>query len=224
MILSSPQFSLTQRALFSSHQLASTHLIEALLNIFIDIEFTGESMEFEDKFRECVCVGWVVCVCVCVCVCVRVCVCVCVCVWCVHVCVCVCVCVLSTRVEYVIYQFSGCLLTKIKLKALLYQHLPRTWENCASPQHHFCWGFYLQIVIVVAPDICPVDIVVILWLSGCLRCWHNTVYIVQSTDYTFVCVQNTACPCMMYLSTCGPYHRTDQALTICVKRYTTEIH
>ncbi len=52
--LSSPQFSLTQRDLFSSHKLASTHLIEALLNIFIDIEFTGESMEFEDKFRECV--------------------------------------------------------------------------------------------------------------------------------------------------------------------------
>ena len=63
--LSSPQFSLTQRDLFSSHKLASTHLIEALLNIFIDIEFTGESMEFEDKFRECVWgvrgVLWVVC-------------------------------------------------------------------------------------------------------------------------------------------------------------------
>ncbi len=41
-----------QKECFSSHQLARGHLIEALLNIFIDIEFTGESMEFEDKFRE----------------------------------------------------------------------------------------------------------------------------------------------------------------------------
>ncbi len=91
--LSSPQFSLTQKDLFSSHKLASTHLIEALLNIFIDIEFTGESMEFEDKFRECVWrvrgVLWVVwgvwCLCACE-ECVR-------CVWylwCVCVCVCVC--------------------------------------------------------------------------------------------------------------------------------------
>jgi len=38
--------------LFESHQLASDHLLEAVLKIFIDIEFTGESMEFEDKFRE----------------------------------------------------------------------------------------------------------------------------------------------------------------------------
>lgn len=46
-----PSFSDTQRELFSSHKLASAHLIEALLRIFIDIEFTGESMEFEDKFQ-----------------------------------------------------------------------------------------------------------------------------------------------------------------------------
>jgi len=37
--------------LFESHQLASDHLLEAVLTIFIDIEFTGESMEFEDKFQ-----------------------------------------------------------------------------------------------------------------------------------------------------------------------------
>lgn len=40
-----------QRGVFESHDLASRHLIEALLRIFVDIEFTGESMEFENKFR-----------------------------------------------------------------------------------------------------------------------------------------------------------------------------
>lgn len=40
-----------QKALFESHLLASSHLIEALMTIFVDIEFTGESMEFEDKFQ-----------------------------------------------------------------------------------------------------------------------------------------------------------------------------
>ena len=38
--------------MFESHEVASRHLFEALLKIFIDIEFTGESMEFEDKFRK----------------------------------------------------------------------------------------------------------------------------------------------------------------------------
>lgn len=36
--------------MFESHSLACKHLVEALLIIFIDIEFTGDSMEFEAKF------------------------------------------------------------------------------------------------------------------------------------------------------------------------------
>ena len=117
MILSSAQFSLTQRALFSSHQLASTHLIEALLNIFIDIEFTGESMEFEDKFRECVCVGWGVCgegvssvrgg-------------------WCVHVCVCV-------PPEYV--------------KALLYQYSENGKIVCSSLHNIIFWASVYKLLL-----------------------------------------------------------------------------
>lgn len=38
--------------LFSSHHLANKHLIAALMSIFVDIEHTGESMEFEDKFSK----------------------------------------------------------------------------------------------------------------------------------------------------------------------------
>ena len=41
-----------QGDLFSSHHLASKHLVSALLSIFVDIEHTGESMEFEDKFSN----------------------------------------------------------------------------------------------------------------------------------------------------------------------------
>ena len=44
------QFLESQRSLFESHSLACKHLVEALLIIFIDIEFTGDSMEFEAKF------------------------------------------------------------------------------------------------------------------------------------------------------------------------------
>ncbi len=51
------QFSEAQKKIFESHEVASSHLIEALLEIFIDIEFTGESMEFEDKFRESTCLS-----------------------------------------------------------------------------------------------------------------------------------------------------------------------
>ena len=38
------------RLVLDSHSLAKTHLLSSLLSIFIEIEFTGESMEFEDKF------------------------------------------------------------------------------------------------------------------------------------------------------------------------------
>ena len=37
---------------FASHTCATKYLLPALMSIFIDIEFTGESMEFEDKFRK----------------------------------------------------------------------------------------------------------------------------------------------------------------------------
>lgn len=46
------QYSDSQREVFASHHVATQHLLPALMTIFIDIEFTGESMEFEDKFRE----------------------------------------------------------------------------------------------------------------------------------------------------------------------------
>ena len=46
------QFPDSQRSLFESHKLACEHLVEALLIIFIDIEFTGDSMEFEAKFGK----------------------------------------------------------------------------------------------------------------------------------------------------------------------------
>lgn len=39
-----------QKEVFSTHRLAGGHLVTALLSIFVDIEHTGESMEFEDKF------------------------------------------------------------------------------------------------------------------------------------------------------------------------------
>ena len=35
-----------------SHSIASRYLFQSLLTIFIDIEHTGDSMEFEDKFRK----------------------------------------------------------------------------------------------------------------------------------------------------------------------------
>ena len=38
--------------MFANHRFASEHLLQALMSIFIDIEFTGESMEFEDKFSK----------------------------------------------------------------------------------------------------------------------------------------------------------------------------
>ena len=38
--------------LFESHDVARQHLIQALMAIFVDIEFTGDSMEFEAKFRK----------------------------------------------------------------------------------------------------------------------------------------------------------------------------
>ncbi|XP_011405143.2 PREDICTED: ubiquitin conjugation factor E4 A-like [Amphimedon queenslandica] len=40
-----------QRALFEQHEIAIRHLFPSLLMIFIDIEHTGDSMEFEDKFQ-----------------------------------------------------------------------------------------------------------------------------------------------------------------------------
>ena len=46
------QYSDSQRQVFADHSVANVHLIPALMTIFIDIEFTGESMEFEDKFRK----------------------------------------------------------------------------------------------------------------------------------------------------------------------------
>lgn len=46
------QYSDSQRQVFADHSVATLHLLPALMTIFIDIEFTGESMEFEDKFRE----------------------------------------------------------------------------------------------------------------------------------------------------------------------------
>ena len=46
------QYSDSQRQVFADHRVATLHLLPALMTIFIDIEFTGESMEFEDKFRE----------------------------------------------------------------------------------------------------------------------------------------------------------------------------
>ena len=39
-----------QRELFSRHTMAREHLVTALFSIFVDIEHTGDSMEFEDKF------------------------------------------------------------------------------------------------------------------------------------------------------------------------------
>jgi ubiquitin conjugation factor E4 A len=39
-----------QRVVFESHSFANQHLFTSLLTIFIDIEHTGDSMEFEDKF------------------------------------------------------------------------------------------------------------------------------------------------------------------------------
>lgn len=39
-----------RKDLFSKHSMARDHLMTALLCIFVDIEHTGESMEFEDKF------------------------------------------------------------------------------------------------------------------------------------------------------------------------------
>lgn len=43
-----------QRDQFAQHELAKKHLLAALMSIFVDIEHTGESMEFEDKFgRSC---------------------------------------------------------------------------------------------------------------------------------------------------------------------------
>ena len=41
-----------QRMLFESHEVAAAHLVRMLMRIFVDIEFTGDSMEFEAKFRE----------------------------------------------------------------------------------------------------------------------------------------------------------------------------
>lgn len=41
-----------RKDLFSKHSMASDHLMAALLSIFVDIEHTGESMEFEDKFGK----------------------------------------------------------------------------------------------------------------------------------------------------------------------------
>ena len=32
--------------------MASAHLIAAVMRIFVDIEYTGDSLEFEAKFRE----------------------------------------------------------------------------------------------------------------------------------------------------------------------------
>ena len=49
------QYSESQHDLFASHSVATEHLLPAIMSIFIDIEFTGESMEFEDKFRKLVC-------------------------------------------------------------------------------------------------------------------------------------------------------------------------
>ena len=46
------QYSDSQRQVFGDHSVATQHLLPALMAIFIDIEFTGESMEFEDKFRK----------------------------------------------------------------------------------------------------------------------------------------------------------------------------
>lgn len=37
---------------FANHQPAIEHLPITLLNLFIDIEFTGHSMEFEQKFGK----------------------------------------------------------------------------------------------------------------------------------------------------------------------------
>ncbi len=92
-----------------------------------------------------------------------------------------------------------------KSKTLL-SHLPRKRESCAYiALSTFCRGFYLQSVIVAA--------------SWYMPSWYCLQLVVS------VCVgmQNTGCPCTMCLSTCGPYHHTDQALTSCVKRYTTRI-
>jgi len=40
------------RQVLDTHTLAKTYLLSSLLSIFIEIEFTGESMEFEDKFGK----------------------------------------------------------------------------------------------------------------------------------------------------------------------------
>ena len=41
-----------QQLLFEGHKVATAHLVRMLMRIFVDIEFTGDSMEFEAKFRE----------------------------------------------------------------------------------------------------------------------------------------------------------------------------
>ena len=46
------QSSESHKALFEGHEVASAHLIEAVMRIFVDIEYTGDSLEFEAKFRE----------------------------------------------------------------------------------------------------------------------------------------------------------------------------
>ena len=38
--------------LFEKHLFAHSHLMKALLQVFIDIEFTGHAMQFEQKFSE----------------------------------------------------------------------------------------------------------------------------------------------------------------------------
>ena len=48
----SPKGAELQRSLFEKHKVASAHLIRVLMRIFVDIEYTGDSMEFEAKFRE----------------------------------------------------------------------------------------------------------------------------------------------------------------------------
>ncbi|KAL5489656.1 hypothetical protein EMCRGX_G018774 [Ephydatia muelleri] len=45
------QATLSGEDFFYSHDVAKGHLIEALLKVFIDIEFTGQSFQFENKFR-----------------------------------------------------------------------------------------------------------------------------------------------------------------------------
>jgi ubiquitin conjugation factor E4 A len=40
-----------QQLLFEGHKVATAHLVRMLMRIFVDIEFTGDSMEFEAKFQ-----------------------------------------------------------------------------------------------------------------------------------------------------------------------------